>query len=63
MSEELISPFTVTSSRKLLAVAACPDCDLVCEMSLELTAPLPVVSPSRTSIRAATLGNGLPEVS
>jgi hypothetical protein len=27
MSELLIAPFTVTSSRKLSAVTGCPDCD------------------------------------
>ena len=42
MSELFVKPLAVTSSRKLLSVTLWPDCDWVCEISLELTAPFPV---------------------
>src|ERR1700732_1022280 len=54
MSELFIKPLAVTSSRKLLSVTLWPDCDWVCEISLELTAPFPVVSPSSTLIGTLT---------
>ena len=44
ISELLIAPLTVTSSRKLFSPTDCPDCDCVWAMSLELTAPLPVAA-------------------
>ena len=54
VSELLMAPFTVTSSRKFELVTVCPDCDLVWLISDELTAPLTVVSPTRTRIAPDT---------
>ena len=61
MSEALIvPPLAVTSERKFVAVTSCPDCALVRPMSLAVTEPLPVVSPTRIATGRKTSAVALP---
>src|ERR1700736_258868 len=49
MSEALITPSAVTSSRKLVASTGMPACALTCAMSEAFTVLFPVVSPMSMS--------------